>query len=179
MRTLYRTYERGKKRGFTDAEFRSVCETAAGVPLDEVFSYAATTRDVDYAKYLAYAGWRVETAWQDAPGAFIGLDVQAAEGGLRVAGVTEGSPAEAAGLRPGDRVLEIEGARAAVKGLSEALTAGKPGGMLRLRAVVGGTERALEIPLGPARKPVYTIVPIENPGAAEAALERDWLGKKF
>jgi predicted metalloprotease with PDZ domain len=177
MRTLYRTYDRGRKRGFTDAEFRSVCETAAGAALDEVFSYAATTRDVDYAKYLAYAGWRVETAWQDAPGAFLGLDVQAAEGGLRVAGVTEGSPAEAAGLRPGDLVLEIDGARAAVKGLSEALTAGKPGGILRLRAVGRGSERVLEMALVPARKPVYTIVPIDNPGSAEAALERGWLGK--
>ena len=37
MRTLYRTYAKEKSRGFTDAEFRQVCESAAGVPLAEIF----------------------------------------------------------------------------------------------------------------------------------------------
>jgi predicted metalloprotease with PDZ domain len=50
MRSLYRFYYQEKRRGFTDAEFRAACESAAGAPLDEIFSYAATTREVDYAK---------------------------------------------------------------------------------------------------------------------------------
>ena len=52
MRALYRTYYQEKRRGFTDAEFRAECEAAAGVPLDEVFSYASTTRDPDYPPLL-------------------------------------------------------------------------------------------------------------------------------
>ena len=60
MRSLYRTYDLGKKRGFTDAEFREECERAAGGPLAEVFEYASTTKDVDYAKYLAYAGVKID-----------------------------------------------------------------------------------------------------------------------
>jgi len=50
MRALYRKYYLGKKRGFTDAEFRQECENAAGSPLTEVFAYVSTTQDVEYAK---------------------------------------------------------------------------------------------------------------------------------
>lgn len=60
MVRLYREYYQQKKRGFSDAEFRQTCETVAGTSLDEVFSYATTTKDLDYDKYLGYAGLRLE-----------------------------------------------------------------------------------------------------------------------
>ena len=60
MVRLYREYYQQKKRGFSDAEFRQTCETVAGAPLDEVFSYATTTKDLDYDKYLGYAGLHLE-----------------------------------------------------------------------------------------------------------------------
>lgn len=61
MRVLYQTYYKQKQRGFTDQEFRRVCEGVAGCSLAEIFDvYAATTHDVDYRKYLAYAGYEME-----------------------------------------------------------------------------------------------------------------------
>ncbi|HWB92821.1 MAG TPA: hypothetical protein VG605_13250, partial [Puia sp.] len=60
MVRLYREFYQQKKRGFSDAEFRQVCEEVAGGDLGEVFSYATTTRDLDYDKYLGYAGLRLE-----------------------------------------------------------------------------------------------------------------------
>ena len=52
MRALYREFYQQKKRGFTDAEFREVCERMAGGSLAEIFDvYAATVKPVDYAKY--------------------------------------------------------------------------------------------------------------------------------
>lgn len=57
---LYREFYQQKKRGFSDAEFRQTCETIAGTSLDELFSYATTTKDLDYDKYLGYAGLRLE-----------------------------------------------------------------------------------------------------------------------
>jgi predicted metalloprotease with PDZ domain len=60
MVRLYREFYQQKKRGFSDAEFRQTCETVAGAPLGEVFSYATTTKDLDYNKYLGYAGLRLE-----------------------------------------------------------------------------------------------------------------------
>jgi predicted metalloprotease with PDZ domain len=60
MARLYREFYQQKKRGFSDAEFRQTCETVAGAPLDELFGYATTTKDIDYDKYLGYAGLHLE-----------------------------------------------------------------------------------------------------------------------
>ena len=56
MRFLYNRYYKEFRRGFTDAEFQNACETVAGVSLAPEFEYANTTREIDYEKYLSYAG---------------------------------------------------------------------------------------------------------------------------
>jgi len=60
MRLLYREYHQKQNRGYTEAEFRAACEEVAGTPLTEVLDYASTTVDIDYAKYLGYAGLQLE-----------------------------------------------------------------------------------------------------------------------
>jgi predicted metalloprotease with PDZ domain len=60
MRGLYRVYYQGKKRGFTDQEFRVVCESVAGGSLPEIFDYVYTVKEPDYAKYLAYGGLGID-----------------------------------------------------------------------------------------------------------------------
>ena len=60
MRTLYREFYQQKKRGFTEQELRTVIENTAGTRLDELFEYIYTTREIDYAKYLGYAGLRMD-----------------------------------------------------------------------------------------------------------------------
>lgn len=56
MRILYGRFYQKAGRGFTDEEFRQVCEETAGVPLNEIFDYVYTVKQPDYARYLAYAG---------------------------------------------------------------------------------------------------------------------------
>ena len=60
MRSLYRTYYQEKKRGFTDDEFREVCESTAGIALPEIFGYVSTVEEPDYARYLAYGGLGID-----------------------------------------------------------------------------------------------------------------------
>ncbi|MBN7809668.1 M61 family metallopeptidase [Algoriphagus sp. H41] len=56
MRKLYWEYYKNRNRGFTDAEFQQICEETAGKALTEVFEYVSTTKELDYDKYLEYAG---------------------------------------------------------------------------------------------------------------------------
>lgn len=65
MRTLYREYYQKKKRGFTEAELRKVIEQTAGGPLNELFDYIYTTRELDYNKYLGYAGLTIDNSGQE------------------------------------------------------------------------------------------------------------------
>ena len=56
MRSLYYDYHIAKGRGFTEAEYWSVCASIAGQPLTEIRDYVDTTKEIDYVKYLGYAG---------------------------------------------------------------------------------------------------------------------------
>lgn len=60
MRRLYREYYQRQQRGFTEKELRDVIESTAGKNLDELFDYIYTTRELDYEKYLGYAGLELD-----------------------------------------------------------------------------------------------------------------------
>ena len=178
MRALYRKYYQEKKRGFADAEFRQECEAAAGVPLDEVFSYASTTRDPDYAAYFALGGLALAVTHQDAPGSFLGLDTLSVDGKLVVAGVTAGSPAQAAGLLAGDEVVESDGAKATPKALNDLLAAKKSGDALHLKIVRGGATLDIAASLARNTKSSFSLKPKPDPGPLETTILNDWLAQK-
>jgi len=60
MRALYWKYYKGKGRGITDAEVEQTCEEVAGASLARVFEYIYTTKEIDYATHLGYAGLELE-----------------------------------------------------------------------------------------------------------------------
>lgn len=60
MRGLYKKYYQQLQRGYTEKEFQTMCEETAGIKLDDLFQYASTTKEVDYNKYLKYAGLQLE-----------------------------------------------------------------------------------------------------------------------
>src|SRR5690606_41397296 len=61
MYKLYHKYYKGLNRGFTEAEFQRVCEQVAKSSLKEIFEYIYTTQELDYKKYLGYAGLSLDT----------------------------------------------------------------------------------------------------------------------
>jgi predicted metalloprotease with PDZ domain len=63
MRRLYREFYQQKNRGFNEEELRKVIEETAGTKLDELFDYIYTTKELDYKKYLGYAGLQVDASW--------------------------------------------------------------------------------------------------------------------
>jgi len=175
MRGLYRKYYQEKKRGFTDAEFRAECESAAGGPLDEVFEYASTTKDVDYEKYFAYAGLQLQVTKQDASGSYLGLNTQSADGKLVVASVTAGGPAQSAGLQPQDQILEVDGSKATPKSLNDLLTARKPGDSIKLKISRNNAMQDIEVTLAKNVKLAYAFQTRPGPTPIEAAILKDWL----
>lgn len=60
MRLLYQKYYMEKHRGFTEAELQAACEQVAGISLTSTFEYVYTTKEIDYAKYLAFAGLKID-----------------------------------------------------------------------------------------------------------------------
>jgi predicted metalloprotease with PDZ domain len=60
IQLLYWRYYKEKGRGITDAEVEQACWEVAGASLTEVFEYVYTTRELDYPKYLGFAGLKLE-----------------------------------------------------------------------------------------------------------------------
>jgi predicted metalloprotease with PDZ domain len=61
MKLLYWKYYKEKGRGFTEAEFQHACEEIASKPLSEFFEYVYTTKELEYDKYLAFAGLKLNS----------------------------------------------------------------------------------------------------------------------
>jgi C-terminal processing protease CtpA/Prc len=75
-----------------------------------------------------------------------GRSDQEKENGARVAHVTPGSPADKAGLQPGDLITEIGGKSiTGPQGVTEAVRAHKPGDQLQLRWLRGDKSRDAEV----------------------------------
>ena len=194
MRGLYEKYYVQKKRGFTDAEFRAECESAAGTNLDELFSYASTSRVVDYAKYFALAGLKLTVKSEAAPGGSIGLDTRTEEippnelpgragrgaaRGLRlvVTDTAAGSTAARAGLQPGDRIADVDGVAATPVVLNTAINAKKPGETINLHVFRAGKEMTVEVEVAPNVKRTFELLPAEGTSPAQQEILNSWLRK--
>ncbi len=176
MRTLYRQFYQEKQRGFTDAEFREVCEKMAGAPLPEIFDvYASTVRDLDYAKYLAYAGLDLDLSAPAGGGASWGAVTQE-QGGLPfISSVEWDSPAARAGASVQDEVLAVDGVRATSRSIDERIKSHKPGDHLRVLVSRRGNVRELEVTLGARTQRAFKITPARNPTQLQSAILAGWL----
>ena len=153
MRTLYNEYFKQKKRGFTDEEFRAVCERIAGTPLPEIFDdYVATTKEIDYQKYFALAGLKIDTELRAQRGAYLGAVVgnpgrggrgAATNGAQVISRIDYDSPAGRSGLSVGDEILAIDGAR--VANLNDSLRDRKQGERIKMLVVRDRRVREIEV----------------------------------
>lgn len=127
-----------------------------------------TTTDVDYAKYLAYAGLAVDLTATPGKGAYLGVNTGQ---DLLIADVSADSPAAKAGIHAGGQVEEINGAPVSLRALSEALNAAKPGDHLKLN--VAGRTLDVELAINPQR--TFAIAPLQQPAVSAQAIFADWL----
>ncbi len=169
MRALYQQYYKALGRGWTDGEFRRVCEEVAGVRLTDIFEYASTTRPIDYARHLAYAGLKVEPPRRLDEG-YLGVLAEDVDGALSVAAVEPRSPGARAGLAAGDVVASVDGAALDAAGLKAAIAARKPGERVRIVVRRGPAQRTIEATLDARMERSWRLTPVPKPGALAKAI---------
>ena len=178
MRALYQEYYKEKKRGFTDCEFRALCERIAGCPLAEIFEvYVSTTKDIDYARYLAYAGLAIDIQPKEAAGAYLGVSTREREGKLIISGVVWDSPAMHAGFSAEDEIIAIDGIRVNARTMDEALRQKKPADKIRILISRRDAVREIEVILGKRQDRRFAIKPVADRTPLQSEILRSWLGE--
>jgi predicted metalloprotease with PDZ domain len=176
MRTLYQVYYKDKKRGFTEKEFRDVCEKAAGTSLREIFDvYIPTVKDIDYQKYLGYAGLSIDTKPVEMPGSWIGTSTRDEGGNLVISRVEWNSPAYKSGLSPHDIIIEINGEKASGELLNNILSTGNPGDKITITVTHRDITNNIEVALSKKTVRSFDIKPLADPTPEQSAILAGWL----
>ena len=161
-------------------DLQPLFDEATGLSLGDVFARQIRgTADPELAEELAHVGLELRGSAdpaQTADGAqavWLGITTT----GTKVTGVFDGSPAQSAGLSPGDELCAVDTFRTTNDGELRGLVgARKPGEELRLAAF--RRHRLIELPavLAPAPPTRWEIAGIAEPGAAAARFQA-WLGE--
>ena len=172
MRALYKEFYLEKKRGFTETEFRAVCERIAGESLADVFEYTSSLKPIDYKKYFQYAGLDIDTTPQAVPGGWLGVATRMRKDSLVVTSVEFQSPAWKSGLRRQAVILKMDGAAPAV--LRPVMNEKKAGEKVQLQILQGRAEKNFTIKLEAKSEPSFAIKPIINPNSLQSAILNSW-----
>jgi len=176
MRGLYNKYFKELKRGFTDDEFRAMCETTAGKPMPEIFEYASTTKPIDYPKYLSLAGLSIDTtAHVSSEKVYLGASVKMQGNDCVLYNVERDSPAWNAGLGNDDQILTIEGQKAGRELLAYILKTKKSGEILHLTVQTKDLKRNVDVVLAPLKEKTFKIEQLENTSLLEKSILGSWL----
>lgn len=176
MKYLYQEFYQKKKRGFTDEEFRRVCENTAGAGLKEIFEdYAEAAAEIDYAKYLSYAGLELEDERGGVPSATLGARIEDRNGVPVISGIEWNSPAAGAGLSAGDEIISLDGVRVTARAFNEILSARKPGERIRVSFFRRNKINEVEVILGAKVEKNYRLKPVADPSTAQRAVLGSWL----
>jgi predicted metalloprotease with PDZ domain len=175
MRTVYKEFYQQKKRGFTEDEFRQVCEKIAGTSLADVFEYVSTTKEVDYKKYLDYAGLDIDTVSKEIPGGWLGIATRIRNDSVIISAVDWNSPAWDAGIRQRNVILELDGTKVNAQSIENVFKNKKPGDKIELEIMQSNEKKDISIVLGKKIERPFLITRKPDPDNLQKEILESWL----
>jgi len=168
----------GSGKGITHEEFKLVCESIAGRPLDDIFRYVTTTEEIDWEPILAPFGLQVKRYYDDpadSTKAYYGFKTLEEDGRLIIARVNSGTPASKAGLSVNDELLFVDSHRLLGSHAQQVLDSRAQGALATFILNRDGAMQTVRV--RPGKEP-YTAVRIEQvaqPTNEQQTLYRGWL----
>ncbi|WP_448519549.1 M61 family metallopeptidase [Rhodoflexus sp.] len=178
MRLLYANTYKKFNRGFTEAELQKACEDVAGKKLDEIFNdYVFGTKPTDYAKYLEYAGLRLNVTPDNTPS--LGMTVADENNRVIVKVTRRDAPAYNDGINVNDEIIAVDGFRMNSAAAMNAYIAGrKIGDVVKVIYNRDGLVGELDVKVGTNGTAQYTLVPVSNPTEEQQLIFRKFTGKR-
>lgn len=176
MRQMWQQF--GKDEiGFTPEQLKAVIESVAEFDLTNFFDrYVDGTEELPFDEYLAGFGLRLKSNAESANlPPFSGMTVRTEGGREMVKFVETNSPAQQAGIDPGDELIAIDHLRVGAGQFEERLKDYQPGDTLEVVVFHGDELKTRSIRLAVPRATQYAIEPIEQLSALQQQNFEGWL----
>ncbi len=174
LRQLWQTFGQ-PEIGYTPEELQAVIESVAGMPLARFFAdFIDGTVELPFDKYLQPFGLRLQVEMNAEP--YLGITLKSEAGKEKIQTVEVGSPAEQAGLNPGDELLALNGIRVTVEKWGERLKQYAPGTAIQLTLFQQDELYTTTAILANPQPKQYQIVAVDNPTPAQQQAFYGWLG---
>lgn len=162
--------------GFLPEDLEEVIQSIAGFDLKPFFDrYLHGLEELPFDEYLSAFGLRLkDNAQESIP--YTGLTFKSSNGRTLVKAVASDSPAQQAGICPGDELVALEGLRVEAGQWGDRLQDYPPGSELKLTLFHGDTLYTCDVMVLPSQATTWAIVAIENPTAIQEANCKNWLG---
>lgn len=177
MRQLWEQFGQAEI-GFTPQQLKSVLEAVAEFDLTDFFNrYIDGIEELPFDEYLAGFGLRLQSNEdEDDRPPFIGLTVKTENGREIIKFVETQSPAQQAGIDPGDELLAIAGFRVGAHQLDERLKDYRPGDVIAVAVFHQETLKICPVKLAAPRPTSYQLVAMPHPTARQQQNFAGWLG---
>ena len=182
FRKVYSKIYEGEQRGFKSAEFRQICEDAAGRDLSDIWQYVDTVVELDYDQFLSSVGCRLDRSYADdikESDAYFGLKHKTSNGRIVIKTVYDGTPAADGGVNVNDELIALNGNRLtpdnAVKLLKET-TVDEKASLLISRE---GEISELEITPSTTPPDKFSVIRLEEATDDQQQLFEAWLGTSW
>jgi predicted metalloprotease with PDZ domain len=174
MKYMYNTYYKGKKRGYTDAEFKAAFEQFAGKNLDDFYAkYINGLDPIDYNQYLGYAGYKITDQLAGSNEPTLGIGTSNAGGKKMVTMVLRGSAGWIDGINVGDEIVSVDGTP--VTDMATVLNGKKVGDKITVTVSRDGKAYNLPVTLLRNARVQYKAEDVANPTPQQLAVRKKWL----
>jgi predicted metalloprotease with PDZ domain len=174
MRFMYNEYYKKQSRGYTDTEFKQGLEKFTG-NLDDIYNkYVYGLDELDYNRYLNYAGYKLTDSLAETNEPSLGIVTKTVNDKLVVSNVLRGGAAWLAGLNTDDELTTIDDIQ--ITDINTALTSKNPGDEITISFNRDGLPHSLPLTLQRTPQVKYKIDTLDNPNARQLLARKKWLG---
>lgn len=163
--------------GFTPEELQGNLEAVAARSLTNFFErFIHGTEELPFNEFLEPFGLRLVAEVKEASAPYLGLTLETTQGKAQIKSVAASSPAQQAGIDPGDELLALNGFRVTADKLSERLKDFQPGEQIQLMVFHQDQLQTHTVNLAAPLPDRFKLQPVEAPSARQQALFQGWLG---
>ena len=161
--------------GFTETQLKQIIESIANHDLTEFYDrYIHGVEELPFNDYLAAVGVELKSVnTNNVPN--LGIIVKSEHGREMIKSVASNSPAQLAGVDPGDELLAIDGFKISADKLIDRLKSYQVGDRVELTIFHG--DRLITVPmiLAPSQPDRYQLYQIEHPTDLQRQLFKAWV----